>query len=396
MEKIKVINVITRLIVGGAQETVMETCDCLDSDRYDPLIISGEQTGPEGEIISEVRKRHIPLTIMPELVRQVSPVKDLLAFIKLVMLFKAKKPQIVHTHSSKAGILGRWAAWVARVPVIVHTVHGWGHTVYNNPVKRGVFTFLEKKSADISDRLIVVSYLNAEKGMADGIGNEQKYTTIHSSIDLDDFTDPVCDVPALKKQLGLSPESPVIGTVARFSPQKNPADFVRVAAEVKKQVPQAQFLYIGDGPLRSETEELIEELDLTSDIFLPGLRRDVPQLLKCMDVFILSSLWEGLPRVIPQAMAAGLPVVANGVDGVCEIIKDQVNGFLIPPEDVSLMAKRIVQILQDSTLREKMIGEGSRTAEKEFSLKGMVKIIEDLYEELILKKQAVKIKKYHC
>ena len=132
MKKIKVINVITRLIIGGAQETVMETCDCLDPDKYDPLIISGPQTGPEGEIISEVRKRGLSLTIMDELVREVSPVKDLIAFFKLIALFRRERPHIVHTHSSKAGILGRLAAWITRVPVIVHTVHGWGHTAYEN------------------------------------------------------------------------------------------------------------------------------------------------------------------------------------------------------------------------------------------------------------------------
>jgi glycosyltransferase involved in cell wall biosynthesis len=232
----------------------------------------------------------------------------------------------------------------------------------------------------------VVSYLNAEKGLKDNIAHKAKYITIHSSINLDDFSRPSCDIPALKKHLGIRPDSLLIGTVGRLSPQKNPSDFVRVAAEVKKEIPQTQFVFIGDGLLRAETERLIKELSLSKDVFLPGLRKDVPQLLQCMDVFILTSLWEGLPRVIPQAMAAGLPVVANAVDGVCEVIKEGDNGFLIPPGDVSLMSKRLTQILSDAGLRHRMGRAGRSTAEKEFSLCSMINSLESLYEELLTKK----------
>jgi glycosyltransferase involved in cell wall biosynthesis len=174
--------------------------------------------------------------------------------------------------------------------------------------------------------------------------------------------------------------------VGRFTPQKNPLDFVRVAARVREQVPGAQFLFIGDGALRQETENLRAELHLTRDMFFPGMRPDVPQMLRCMDVFMLTSLWEGLPRVIPQAMAAGLPVVANGVDGVCEVIDEGKNGFIIPPHNVELMADKIVLLLSDRALCKQLGAAGKKTAQQEFSVVEMVKKIEALYEELLGKK----------
>jgi glycosyltransferase involved in cell wall biosynthesis len=372
--------------MGGAQQNTMETCAHLNSKRFAASIISGADTGPEGEIISEVGKRGIPLTIIPELVRELNPSRDILALKKMIVFFKKEKPQIVHTHSSKAGIIGRWAAKIAGVPIIIHTVHGWGHHGYQNLLKKKLYIFLERITVKITDRLIVVSDLNAAKGLKDKIGREKKYITIHSSINLDDYRDNSFDVSALKKNLGLNPEALVVGTVGRFSPQKNPLDFVKVAAIVKKKIPGSQFVFIGDGPMRATAENLIHDLDLSKDIIMPGLRNDIPAMLRCMDVFILTSLWEGLPRVIPQAMAAGLPVVANAVDGVCEVIKDGENGFTIPPENVSLMAEKVIELLLNKALRHEIGLKGKETAENEFCLREMIDKIENLYESLLTEK----------
>ncbi|MEI6125123.1 MAG: glycosyltransferase family 4 protein [Pseudomonadota bacterium] len=383
LAKIKIIHPITRLILGGAQQNTMETCAYLDQRRFEAQIIAGLETGAEGELLSEIRKRNIPVTIIPELVRRPDPVKDFVALNKMVQLFKAEQPHIVHTHSSKTGILGRWAARFARVPVIVHTVHGWGHHDYQNFLVKNLYKFLERRTVGFTDKLIVVSHLNTLKGLRDTIGTEEKYITIHSAINLDDFINPACDTVLLKRDLGIDPERPVVGTIGRLSPQKNPIDFVKVAAQVKKVIPDAQFLFIGDGPLRSATEALVKELGLAHDVFLPGLRTDIPALLSCMDVFMLTSLWEGLPRVIPQAMAMGLPVVANAVDGVCEVIEDGVNGFLMSPHAISRMAEKIIELLASANLRDEVGRQGRITAEKEFSVREMIKKIEDLYEALI-------------
>ncbi|MCX5904683.1 MAG: glycosyltransferase family 4 protein [Proteobacteria bacterium] len=383
MQKIKVINPITRLIVGGAQETVIETCACINKDRFETQIVAGPQTGPEGELISEAKKRQIPLTLIPELVREINPVKDLIAAYKLVKMFKREQPHIVHTHSSKTGIIGRWAARLAGVPVIVHTVHGWGHHPYQQPLIQKIYIFAEQKTVPFTDKLIAVSTLNVDKGLKDHIGTREKYVVIHSCINLDDFSRPRVDPLSLRKALGLDAASPVVGTVSRLSKQKNPLDFVRMAAQVKKDIPTAQFLFVGDGPLRAETEALIRELHLEQDIILAGLRMDVPDLLHAMDIFTLTSLWEGLPRVIPQAMMAGLPVVANNVDGNAEIIRDGVNGFLTPPGNISLMAERIIRLFKDQPLKQAIVAQGRETAAQEFSLHDMVKKIETLYDELL-------------
>lgn len=386
MKKIKVINPITRLIVGGAQETVIETCSTMNQERFAPQIIAGPQTGPEGELITEVQKHGIPLTIIPEIVREVNPIKDLIATWKLVNIFKREQPHIVHTHSSKTGIIGRWAARFARVPVIVHTVHGWAHHPYQNALTRGIYIFLERITAPFTDRLIAVSTLNVEKGLKDRIGTRDKYTVIHSCINIELFSRSAADSALLKKSLGLNSSSPVVGTVSRLSRQKNPLDFVKMAVLVKRQIPEAKFLFVGDGPLREDTEALISEYGLGNDVVLAGLRRDVPDLLRCMDIFTLTSLWEGLPRVIPQAMVAGLPVVAHNIDGNAEIIQDGRNGFLIPPGDVASMAERVVQLLTDQKLKKNISQKGRETALQEFSLHEMVNKIAALYEELLLLK----------
>ncbi|MCP4716563.1 MAG: glycosyltransferase family 4 protein, partial [Deltaproteobacteria bacterium] len=263
------------------------------------------------------------------------------------------------------------------------TVHGWGHPVFSSKIKRAVFKFLERVCEPFTDKLIVVSSLNADKGLQDGIGTPDKYTTIHSCINIDDFSRPQQDISALKAKLGLRPDALVVGTVGRLSPQKNPADFVRVAARVKRDIPRAQFIFVGDGPLRPETEALIRQHNLEKDVLLPGLSSEVPDLLHCMDLFMLTSLWEGLPRVIPQAMAAGLPVVANGVDGVCEVIKDGTNGFFLRPHDIEGMSQKIIRLLSDPELYRSVADQGLRTAREEFSVWNMINQIETVYEHFL-------------
>jgi glycosyltransferase involved in cell wall biosynthesis len=269
------------------------------------------------------------------------------------------------------------------VPVIVHTVHGWGHHPYQRQLVQKIYIFAERKTLPFTDRLIAVSGLNVDKGLRDRIGTRDNYSVIHSCINLDDFSRPKADPAATRKALGIDAASPVVGTVSRLSHQKNPLDFVRMAGQVKKDIPAAKFLFVGDGPLRAETEALIRELHLEQDIILTGLRLDVPDLLAVMNIFTLTSLWEGLPRVIPQAMVAGLPVVANNVDGNAEIIRDGVNGFLTPPGNISQMAEIIVRLLRDEPLKQAIVSQGRQTAVQEFSLHDMVKKIETLYDELL-------------
>lgn len=385
MPKVRVLQAITRLIVGGAQELAMFTAASLDPARYETGMLSGPQTGPEGEIISEVRSRGIPLTILPELVREVNPVKDLLALVKLTRFMRQGRYHVVHTHSSKAGILGRVAARLAGIPVVVHTVHGWGFYDGQHPAMRALYIALEKLADRCCDRLVVVSRLNADKGLAVGISRPEKYVTIHASIDVDRYAHPTTDPAAVRAALGIPAGVPVVGTVGRLSPQKAPLDWMQAAAVVAQAIPEARFVYVGDGPLRPQVESLVAELGLADRVILAGLRRDVPDLLGILDVFALSSRWEGLPLVIPQAMAAGVPVVCTRVDGTEEAIADGVTGLLVPPAQPRALGESIVSLLQDPARARHIALAGRRRAE-DFDVREMVSATDRLYRELLAQK----------
>jgi glycosyltransferase involved in cell wall biosynthesis len=387
MSRIRVLQVITRLIVGGAQETVMLIAAMLDPARFDAGVLSGPQTGPEGSLIEEVRRRGIPLTIEPALAREINPAKDLLALVRLIRFIRRGGYDIVHTNSSKAGVLGRWAARLADVPVIVHTVHGWGHHERQHPLVRRFYIALEQVTQRITDRLIVVSPRNTEKGLADGIATPEKYVTIRSGIELDRFRQPARPREAVRAELGIPLAAPVVGTVTRLSAQKAPLDFVAAAAQVTAQRPDVHFVVVGDGPLRADVEAQIAALGLAERVHLTGLRGDVPDLMHSFDVFALTSLWEGLPRVLPQAMAAGLPIVATAVDGNAEAVTDGVNGLLTPLGDPRAMAAALLQLLNDPPLATQM-GQAGLAQVEAFGARKMVSEIAALYEELLAERTA--------
>ena len=382
MTPIRVLHIITRLIVGGAQENTMLTADLLDKSVWDVAVLCGPQTGVEGSLIPEVRRRNIPLTIEPALVREVNPAKDLLALLRLTRFIKRGNYTIVHTHSSKAGILGRWAAKLAGTPVIVHTVHGWGHTPRQHPAVQQFYIRLEKLTLPITNRLIVVSPRDVEKGVTAGIGNPADFTLIRSGIELNRFGHPRRSAIDMRTELGIPAEAPVVGTVTRLSPQKAPLDFVNAASRISRQISNCYFVMVGDGPLRPDVERLAQELGIADRLILTGLRRDVPELMATFNVFALSSLWEGLPRVLPQAMATGLPIVATAVDGNAEAVVDGETGFLVPPENPQALAAAIINLLRAPKLAQKM-GQAGKKRATEFGARKMVDDIAALYTDLL-------------
>jgi glycosyltransferase involved in cell wall biosynthesis len=381
----RVLHAITRLIVGGAQENTLFTAARLDPRRFEVDVVSGPQTGSEGSLIEEARAQGIPLTILPDLVRQVSPAHDARALQALTRHMRQGNYDIVHTHSSKAGILGRLAARRAGVPIIVHTVHGWSFHDYMSTATRLVYILLERWMARFTDALIVVAEKDIEKGLKAGIGQRDQYHLIRSAIPLEEFDPRQVDIKAMRNKLGLPPEAPVVGTIGRFSEQKNPLDWVRVAGIIGKEQPEARFLLVGDGPLRPQVEALLAQEGLSNRAILTGLRRDTPGLLEAMDVFLLTSLWEGLPRTIPEAQAMGLPVIANRTDGVAEAIQDGISGYLCRPGDLQGTAERVLALLDDPVLRAEMGARGREAVSTEFDLNVMIRKIEGLYKDLLSK-----------
>jgi glycosyltransferase involved in cell wall biosynthesis len=386
---VPVLHAITRLIVGGAQENTIFTAALLDKKRFRVEVLAGPQTGSEGSLIEEVRARDIPLHVLPDLVRQVNPYHDLLALVKMIRLMKAGGYLIVHTHSSKAGVIGRLAARLAGVPIIVHTVHGWSFHDHMSPWTKRTYIGLERFTARFTNTMIIVTKRDIDKGIKAGIGQAEQYHLIRSAIPLEEFNPELTNHHAIRQQLGLPPDVPVLGNVGRFSPQKNPLDWVHVAAKIAHKLPVCRFLMVGDGPLRPQVEKLIQEKDLAGRVILTGLRRDIPQMLAAMNVFLLTSLWEGLPRVIPQAMAMRLPVVANRVDGIVEAIEDGVTGFLCPPGDLDCLASRCLELLQNREGCRRMGLSGREYALREFDLNKMASQIMRLYDQLITRSRSI-------
>lgn len=378
----RVLHVITRLIVGGAQENTLASVLRVDPERFESRLWIGPQAGSEGSLLAEAKRLGVEPVILPDLIRPLHPFRDARALARMTGMLKRDRIDILHTHSSKAGILGRMAARAAGVPVVVHTVHGWGFHDHMHPVLRGAYIGAERICRRWTDRLVAVSERTVRIGLEAGIGKKEDYAVIRSGIPLDRFhPDPVSRA-TVRRELGAGDGEVLIGSVGRLSPQKNPADFVRVAARIAGRNERARFLYIGDGPLREETEALARSLGLNDRIRFLGLRTDVPDLLRAMDIFLLTSLWEGLPRTIPQALATGVPVIAYEVSGIGEILLEGRNGHLLPRGDAEGMAEAAIRLAEDDALRAVLSRRALEEFDLSFSEDAMIRDLEDLYAGL--------------
>jgi glycosyltransferase involved in cell wall biosynthesis len=241
-----------------------------------------------------------------------------------------------------------------------------------------MFTAVERLAARWTDRIVTVSELDRNKGLAAGIGSFERYSVIHELNDLDPFLR-AADAPAPSRaRLGLPADAPVIGTVGRLSDQKDPATFVHSAAAIAAEIPEARFVMVGHGPSRRDVERLVGDLGLRDRFLLTGVRADIPAILRSFDVFLLTSLWEGMPLVIPQAMACRVPVVASTADGNRELIRDGHNGLLAPPSSPDQFARGVVRLVREKDLRDRLVDQGTRTAE-EFTLARTIPKLESLY-----------------
>lgn len=375
-----VVHIITKMELGGAQRNTLYTVQHLDPQLFRVYLL----TGPGGELLDEARA--CPgWRLIPDMVRSVSPRRDFAALLQIRREIRrimadapAGAPVIVHTHSSKAGILGRWAAWLAGVRIIVHSVHGFGFHDYQRRPVRLLYQVLERISARITTRFIVVSEANLRTGEAAGIFSNHDAVLIRSGIDIDAFAHPPADPQAVRRELGIWPDVPLITMVACFKPQKAPLDFVRACAVVHRRHPEACFLLAGDGELRAPIEAAVAENRLEKHFFMPGWRRDIAALLHTSQIAVLSSYWEGLPQVVPQACAAGVPVVATRVDGTPEVVRDGKNGFLVAPGAIDMLAQKIIHLL-DHPEQARAMGRAGQDMIADFDINAMVRSQERLY-----------------
>jgi glycosyltransferase involved in cell wall biosynthesis len=381
---LKITHVITRLIVGGAQENTVATVLGLRAKPgVEVKLISGPTTGAEGSLESRFSATPEILSVVPELIRPVHPVKDWLALRRLENIFREQKPGIVHTHSGKAGILGRLAAGRAGVPVIIHTIHGPSFGNFQNNLSNFVFRAAEKKAARVTGHFIVVADAMKDQYLAAGIGRPEQYTKIFSGFPLEPFLTAKND-PELRKKLGITPDDFVVGKIARLFKLKGHADLFAVAPELIRQNPKIKFLLVGDGEWRGRFEALARSLGVENYFIFAGLvpPAEVPKFVGIMDALVHLSLREGLPRALPQALAAAKPVIAYDCDGAREVCLDGQTGFLIRPGDLKNLTEKIIQLANDSALQKKLGQYGSHFVCDNFAVEKMVDDQYNLYLKL--------------
>ena len=388
----RVTHLITRLIVGGAQEnTVASVLGLHRLPDVTVRLVSGPTTGPEGSIEGMLAETPGLLTVVRHLVRPVHPGRDLLAWITLTRLLRREAPDIVHTHSGKAGLVGRLAARSARVPVIVHTIHGPSFGGFQGFGANLAFRTAERLAGRVTTHFVVVAEAMTRQYLAAGIGRPEQFTRIVSGFDLGPFLAARRD-PAVRARLGLAPEDFVVGKIARLFALKGHDDLIAAAPELVRELPRLRFLLVGDGPARARLEGEIARRGLTRHFVFTGLVRPVavPELVGAMDALVHLSRREGLARALPQALAAGRPIVAYDCDGAGEVCLHGRTGFLVPPGNLTALRERIRRLATEPALGLHLGACGRELVRDRFSVQRMVDELHALYVRLLATRPAAR------
>ena len=392
---IKVVHIITRLILGGAQENTILTVEGLQRrPEYKVILISGPALGPEGELVKRVKASGVELIIVPEMRRNINPFLEIVAFIKLLLLMRRLKPDIVHTHSAKAGILGRFAAYLAGVKIIVHTLHGLSFYPYQNKAVNILYIAAEKAASFVTTKFISVADAMTAQSLKAGIGKPEMYKTIYSALELDKF-EPKESAFEVKRRLGLE-NNKVVGTIARLFPLKGHEYILQIAVRIIRDVPEVKFLFVGDGSLSDKLKREVNGRGLADWFMFAGLvpPEQIPSMIQAIDILVHPSLREGLARTIPQSFSLGKPVVSFDVDGARELVINSNppdrqgragTGFLIPApvsekhtkESLDQMSQAIIFLLKNPEQARQMGAAGRKLIIPNFDANYMVeKIIE--------------------
>lgn len=386
MAVVRAVHIITRLILGGAQENTVLTCEgLLRTPGYDVTLVTGPPIGPEGELIERARANGVPLRIVPEMRRELHPARDVMTFVRLCQILRELRPHIVHTHSSKAGILGRLAARIVGVPVVVHTVHGPPFFEGQAKWLNAVYVRLERMAARFSHRIISVADAMTQQFLDAGIGHPGLYRTIYSGMEVDPFLDAAAEREATRAELDIKPDEIVIGKIARLFELKGHEDVIRAAPAVLREFPRARLLFVGDGILRDSLIGLTRELGIRDRFIFAGLvdPAEIPRMVHAMDLVVHASYREGLARVLPQAMLCGRPVVTYDADGAPEVVRPGETGFLVPKGSVDGLAEAMLAALRDPDTAAAMARRGRELFERQFRAETMVEEIDGVYGDLL-------------
>lgn len=377
----RIVHIITRLIVGGAQENTLLSCEGQHRAGHEVALLTGPALGPEGSLLRRAESAGYRVEVIDEMRRSILPVRDFRTYHRLARRLRDLRPDVVHTHSSKAGILGRHAADRAGAPRIVHTIHGLAFTASTSRMVNAAYRALERQAAPITDRIVCVADAMARQSLAAGIGRPEQYVTVYSGMEVAPFLRPPRPPGEVRRELGLDERDVVVGTIARLFHLKGHDDLLAVAPGLCARHARLKFLWVGDGILRPALLAEIERLGLRDRFVLSGLvePQRVPELVHAMDIVVHPSRREGLARVLPQGQLAGKPVVAYDIDGNVEGLLDGRSGYVIAPFDVGQLAATLDLLAGDVELRRRLGEIGRDFAARRFHADAMVAALEQVY-----------------
>jgi len=389
---LKIVHIITRLIVGGAQENTLITCKVLAQRGHDVTLVTGPALGPEGELFDQTKDQNYEVVVVDRLRRAINPFNDIPSYFQIKKLLRQLQPDIVHTHSAKAGILGRFAGyalkgqWAADRPAIVHGIHGLAFHPYQHPLLNKFYIAVEKSTAKRTDFFISVADAMTEQATAVGIGRPEQFVTAYSAIEGDDFLSPMSQQRRLdfRRNYGIAEDAVVLVTIARLFMLKGHEYIVESAKSLAERFENAVWLFVGDGTLSEHFKKQVRELGLVERIRFTGLLppSKIPLAIQSSDILVHCSLREGLARALPQAMLCGKPAISFDVDGAREVVNER-TGRLIEPKNVGQLVEACAELIENESLR-RQLGENGREFVKEmFTPERMVDTIEAVYRKLL-------------
>ncbi len=387
-DKISLLRLIARLNVGGpAIHTILLT-QLLNPERFDSTLVAGQISPSEGDMTYLAEDCGIEPVFLPELGREIHWRKDIMALWKLFRLLRTRRPTIVHTHTAKAGMLGRLAAKLAGVPIVLHTFHGHVFHSYFSRSKTRCFLGIERWLAGFTDAVITLSPKQRQEILDYGIGRPEKVHAIGLGLDLKSFVDSRALRGRLRRELQLSDDLPLVGIVARLVPVKGLSYFLQAAKLLVQDRPECIFVIVGDGELRETLERDVEKLGIRNNVRFLGFRRELPEIYADLDCAVLSSLNEGLPVALIEAMSSGKPVVATEVGGVGDLVQHGRTGLLVPPKDSAALAEAILRLLSLSREKRAEMGDAARrSVYPKYHISSLTTELEKLYNALLEAKQ---------
>jgi glycosyltransferase involved in cell wall biosynthesis len=374
------------MIIGGAQENTLLNClDLIRDFDDDVLLITGPAVGPEGDLLSQGRAGELPVRVLPSLRRAIHPWRDMRARNAIRAAIEEFKPDVVHTHSAKGGLVGRHVAWNLRIPAVIHTVHGAPFHPYQSAISREFFRRCERWAARRCHRLISVADAMTDLMVDAQVAPREKFTTIHSGMDVEPFLHADEHRSAIRAKYGLKSEHVVVGKIARLFHLKGHDDLISAAAKVAQQNPNIRFLLVGDGILREELTARIATLGLSQHFIFTGLVQPVemPAMISAMDVLVHTSYREGLARALPQALIAGRPVISYDVDGAREVTITGQTGILVPPQDTDALADALATLAGNAELRARLGSAGQQRFTEQFRHQRMTGLVREVYQQVL-------------